>query len=105
MDKVGLSGAERSTDQVVKPLYIDSLTAWIGHLPDDVEKDINSIAPMIRILGYPTNRNPNYGKPDLEVTLKYNAWLATQDVEQVQNAPPELSDEEKERAQMKQRRK
>ena len=113
MDKVGLSGAERSTDQVcslfetfhlkisisfgtyfqvVKPLYVDSLNAWVGHLPEDVENDIDEIAPMIRILGYSTSKNPYYGRPDWEVTEKYNKWLATQDSEAVKNAPPELTE-------------
>ena len=115
MDKVGLSGAERSTDQVfslfetfhlkisisfgtyfqvVKPLYVDSLNAWVGHLPEDVENDIDEIAPMIRILGYSTSKNPYYGRPDWEVTEKYNKWLATQDSEAVKNAPPELTEGE-----------
>ena len=113
MDKVGLSGAERSTDQVfslfetfhlkisisfgtyfqvVKPLYVDSLNAWVGHLPEDVENEIEEIAPMIRILGYSTSKNPYYGRPDWEVTEKYNKWLATQDSEAVKNAPPELTE-------------
>ena len=115
MDKVGLSGAERSTDQVfslfetfhlkisisfgtyfqvVKPLYVDSLNAWVGHLPEDVENEIDEIAPMIKILGYSTSKNPYYGRPDWEVTEKYNKWLATQDSEAVKNAPPELTEGE-----------
>lgn len=94
MDHVGLSGVERSTDQVVKPLYIDSLNAWVGHLPADVETDIEEIAPMIKILGYSTNKDPYYGRPDWEVTEKYNKWLASQDPKAVKNAPPELTEEE-----------
>ena len=78
--------------QVVKPLYVDSLNAWVGHLPEDVENEIDEIAPMIRILGYSTSKNPYYGRPDWEVTEKYNKWLATQDSEAVKNAPPELTE-------------
>jgi len=83
MDQVGLSGAERSTDQVVKPLYIDSLNAWVGHLPEDVQADIEEIAPMIKVLGYSTSSDPYYGRPDWEVTEKYNLWLKTQDQDTV----------------------
>ena len=42
------------------------------------------------LLGYdPDSRDPFYGKPDKEVTDKYNEWLKTQGGE-VQNAPPEV---------------
>ena len=78
--------------QVVKPLYVDSLNAWVGHLPEDVENEIDEIAPMIKILGYSTSKDPYYGRPDWEVTEKYNKWLATQDPEAVKNAPPELTE-------------
>ena len=41
-------------------------------------------------LGYdPDSRDPFYGKPDKEVTDKYNEWLKTQGGE-VKNAPPEV---------------
>ena len=76
----------------MKPLYVDSLNAWVGHLPADVEADIEEIAPMIKVLGYSTSRDPYYGRPDWEVTEKYNKWLATQDPEAVKNAPPELTE-------------
>ena len=73
-------------------MYVDSLNAWVGHLPEDVENEINEIAPMIKILGYSTSKDPYYGRPDWEVTEKYNKWLATQDPEAVKNAPPELTE-------------
>ena len=75
----------------MKPLYVDSLNAWVGHLPADVEADIEEIAPMIKVLGYSTSKDPYYGRPDWEVTEKYNKWLATQDSDAVKNAPPEIT--------------
>ena len=73
--------------QVVKPLYSDSLNAWVGHLPDDVEAEIETIAPMLGVMGYSYSPNPYYGKPDQEVTDKYNAWLKTNGDKEVKNAP------------------
>jgi len=57
--------AERSTDQVQRPLYLDALTSWFGHIPADVARDLPRIAPMLVRLGYdPTNPKPKYGEPD-----------------------------------------
>ena len=87
MDMIGLSGVEKSTDQVKKPLYTDSLTAWVGQIPADVEKDLRTIAPMIATLGYDiASANPSYGRPDAEVTEKYNDWVNKQQGKQ-HNAP------------------
>lgn len=79
MDDISLSAVEKSTDQVVKPLYTDSLKSWVGHIPEDVMKDLPKISPMLKILGYdPLSKDPSYGKPDQEVQDKYDAWLETQ---------------------------
>ena len=87
MDMIGLSGVEKSTDQVKKPLYTDSLMAWVGQIPVDVEQDIRAIAPMIATLGYDiTSHNPTYGQPDAEVTERYHDWLSKQE-ERPQNSP------------------
>ena len=44
------------------------MSKWVGHIPADVVKDMASIAPMLRILGYDPEANPpNYGKPDPHV--------------------------------------
>jgi len=76
MEDISLSAVEKSTDQVVKPLYTDSLKSWVGHIPEDVEKDMTKIAPMLKTLGYDgASSDPFYGKPDQEVVDKYEAWL------------------------------
>ncbi|XP_035691222.1 protein-tyrosine sulfotransferase 1-like isoform X2 [Branchiostoma floridae] len=63
-----LSKIERSTDQVVKPVNLDALTSWVGHMPDDVVRDMPYIAPMLQRLGYDPRQNPpDYGKPDAVV--------------------------------------
>lgn len=59
---------ERSTDQVIKPVNLEALTRWVGHIPADVLNDMDNIAPMLNKLGYdPTANPPDYGQPDPEV--------------------------------------
>lgn len=56
---------ERSSDQVVRPLYQEALTKWVGHIPDDVVSDMANIAPMLETLGYdPAANPPTYGVPE-----------------------------------------
>ncbi|XP_030623998.1 protein-tyrosine sulfotransferase 2 [Chanos chanos] len=65
---VSLSRIERSTDQVIKPVNLEALTRWVGHIPADVLEDMGLIAPMLSRLGYDPNANPpDYGQPDPEV--------------------------------------
>ncbi|CAM4729024.1 unnamed protein product [Leuciscus chuanchicus] len=65
---VSLSRTERSTDQVIKPVNLEALTRWVGHIPAEVQVDMENIAPMLRKLGYNPNANPpDYGLPDPEV--------------------------------------
>uniref|UniRef100_A0A5F8H2F3 Protein-tyrosine sulfotransferase n=1 Tax=Monodelphis domestica TaxID=13616 RepID=A0A5F8H2F3_MONDO len=62
---VSLSKIERSTDQVIKPVNLEALSKWTGHIPVDVLKDMAQIAPMLARLGYDPYANPpNYGTPD-----------------------------------------
>jgi len=59
---------EPSTDQVIKPVNLDSLTKWSTFIPDDVKQKMREIAPMLEQLGYdPSAYPPNYGLPDKEV--------------------------------------
>ncbi|XP_053211457.1 protein-tyrosine sulfotransferase 1-like [Panonychus citri] len=68
---ISLSKLERSTDQVIKPINVEALSKWVGHLPEDVVRDMSSIAPMLSVLGYdPKGNPPNYGKPDEFVVEK-----------------------------------
>lgn len=65
---VSLSKTERSTDQVIKPVNLEALTRWVGHIPGDVQEDMENIAPILRRLGYNPNANPpDYGQPEPEV--------------------------------------
>ncbi|XP_073917369.1 protein-tyrosine sulfotransferase 2 isoform X3 [Castor canadensis] len=62
---VSLSKIERSTDQVIKPVNLEALSRWTGHIPGDVVRDMAQIAPMLARLGYDPYANPpNYGDPD-----------------------------------------
>ncbi|KAJ8400057.1 hypothetical protein AAFF_G00400960 [Aldrovandia affinis] len=62
---VSLSRIERSTDQVIKPVNLEALNRWVGHIPIDVMADMAEIAPMLTRLGYNPNENPpEYGQPD-----------------------------------------
>eukprot|EP00090_Calanus_glacialis_P028383 TRINITY_DN4561_c0_g1_i1.p1 TRINITY_DN4561_c0_g1~~TRINITY_DN4561_c0_g1_i1.p1 ORF type:complete len:380 (-),score=107.11 TRINITY_DN4561_c0_g1_i1:494-1633(-) len=62
---ISLSKVERSSDQVIKPVNLDALSKWVGHIPDDVVQEMGNIAPMLAHFGYdPEGNPPNYGKPD-----------------------------------------
>jgi protein-tyrosine sulfotransferase len=68
-DEVSLSKSEKSTDQVIKPVNLDALSNWVGHIPRDVLAEIDTIAPMLKRLGYDTMASvPNYGMPYIETT-------------------------------------
>lgn len=57
----------------MKPVNLDALSKWVGHVPEDVVRDMASVAPMLSVLGYDPNANPpNYGKPDDIVVRKTN---------------------------------
>lgn len=65
---ISLSKVERSSDQVVKPINLDALSKWVGHIPEDVIADMAEIAPMLKTMGYDPHGNPpNYGDADKEV--------------------------------------
>ncbi|KAG9333943.1 hypothetical protein JZ751_009333 [Albula glossodonta] len=70
-DLIGKAGGvslSKSTDQVVRPVNVDALSKWVGHIPEDVLKDMPLIAPMLARLGYdPLANPPNYGKPDPQI--------------------------------------
>merc|ERR1719481_1159239 len=62
---ISLSKVERSSDQVIKPVNLDALSKWVGHIPEDVVQDMADVAPMLAHFGYDPEANPpNYGKPD-----------------------------------------
>ena len=83
-DRCVSSRTEHSSDQVVKPINLEALTKWVGHVPNDVKKDLDTLAPMLKKLGYDTKADiPNYGIADQLVLdnmsdLKENAaqWNA-----------------------------
>ncbi|KAL4714646.1 hypothetical protein ACJJTC_004636 [Scirpophaga incertulas] len=55
---VALSNVERSSDQVVRPVNLDALDKWVGHVPADVRADMADVAPMLSVLGYDPWANP-----------------------------------------------
>ncbi|CAF0927157.1 unnamed protein product [Rotaria sp. Silwood1] len=71
--KISLSKTEHSSDQVIKPINLEALTRWVGHIPDDVKKEIDTLAPMLKKLGYDTQSDvPTYGVPDQLVVNNMN---------------------------------
>ncbi|CAF3414284.1 unnamed protein product [Rotaria sp. Silwood1] len=82
--KISLSKTEHSSDQVIKPINLEALTKWFGHIPSDVKQDLDILAPMLKKLGYNTKSDvPSYGNADQLVLdnmnrLKQNAdfWNA-----------------------------
>lgn len=79
-----ISRLERSTDQVIKPINLGALSKWVGHIPEDVVRDMAKVAPMLAQLGYdPAANPPDYGQPDnfvlnntLEIKKKMEEWQA-----------------------------
>jgi len=56
---------------VIKPINVEALTKWVGHIDKDVVRDMAQIAPMLTIFGYDPNANPpEYGKPDALILNK-----------------------------------
>ncbi len=71
MNCVSACRKELSTDQVEQPINIAALSKWVGEIPEDVVRDMDRIAPMLRKLGYdPFGNPPKYGEPDKEVLEK-----------------------------------
>ncbi|CAF1499918.1 unnamed protein product [Adineta steineri] len=63
--KISLSKTEHSTDQVIKPINLEALTKWFSHIPAHVKRDVDSLAPMLKRLGYDTISDaPTYGTAD-----------------------------------------
>lgn len=63
--KISLSKTEHSSDQVVKPINLEALTKWVGHMPSYLKKELDSLAPMLKRLGYDTvSDTPSYGTAD-----------------------------------------
>lgn len=62
---------------MIKPVNLEALSKWVGHIPEDVVRDMADIAPMLSVLGYDPYANPpDYGKADSWVkdnTLKVKA--------------------------------
>ena len=59
--------------QVVKPVNLEALSKWVGHIPPDVLEDMGEIAPMLEHFGYDPKANPPlYGKPDVEAVKNTN---------------------------------
>ena len=50
------------------PVNTGSLTGWVDHIEQDVRDDMDTLAPMLRVLGYDPNAYPpNYGTRDSEM--------------------------------------
>jgi protein-tyrosine sulfotransferase len=56
---------EHSSDQVVKPINLDALNKWSGHIPADVRGELDGLAPLLKKLGYDIQSDsPTYGVAD-----------------------------------------
>lgn len=62
-----LAKREKSTDQVVKKIYLDALSSWVGDIPEDVKNQMHTIAPNLAKYGYdPFANPPDYSKFKIE---------------------------------------
>lgn len=66
--EISLSKVERSSDQVIKPVNLEALSKWVGKIPGEALSQMDTIAPMLRKLGYdPFANPPNYGNADPKI--------------------------------------
>lgn len=60
VDKIKISKSEWSSHQIIKPIYSESLTKWVGKIPVKEEK-IKYVYPLLQIFNYSyDNSNLNY---------------------------------------------
>ena len=65
---VRVSNMERSSDQIIQPVHTKALTEWVGTFPRRLLRQMDTVAPMLRELGYnPYENPPKYGQADPEV--------------------------------------
>ncbi|XP_043282896.1 protein-tyrosine sulfotransferase [Venturia canescens] len=78
---VPLSKLERSSDQVIKPVNLEALTKWAGHIPQAEVSDMSELAPMLLVLGYDPYANPPvYGPADSLVSDNTRRVMAEGDM-------------------------
>lgn len=83
---------------MIKPINVDALGKWKGKIPENVEKSLDEIAPMLRKLGYDPNRGPEqYGVPDelvrkKEEELKKNAEVYIQKEEEIKKERQKITE-------------
>lgn len=66
---------------MIKPINPEALTSWVGKVPASVLERADTLAPMLKILGYdPRARRPNYGKVDQFVKENMYAILAQKEL-------------------------
>ena len=53
-DEISLSKSEKSSDQVIKPVYLDGLNSWVGKIPKGILDELDQLVPMMKKLGYDT---------------------------------------------------
>lgn len=52
----------------MKPINLEGLNSWVGKISPKILAEIDTLAPMLKKLGYDTkSKNPKYGEPDKEV--------------------------------------
>ena len=67
--ELGISDVECSTWQVKKPINMDSLIAWWGSIPKEVQRNIASIAPNGPLIKIFKNKTYNLTKLSENLTL------------------------------------
>ena len=62
---------KNSNDRVIKKANKESLYDWQGRIPLDISQELDTIAPMMKKLGYDTkSERPDYKKPDQQTLDK-----------------------------------
>jgi protein-tyrosine sulfotransferase len=56
-NQISLSKSEKSSDQVIKPVNLEGLNAWVGNIPMEILEELDQLVPMMKKLGYDTKSN------------------------------------------------
>lgn len=80
---------------MVRPLYQEALTKWVGQIPDDVIGDMANIAPMLATLGYdPAANPPTYAIPENEPRQQLYPEEQRQEQQEQQQEQQQLQQEQ-----------
>ena len=72
--KISLSKSEKSSDQVIKPVNLEGLNSWVGNIPVKLLNELDTLAPMMKTLGYDTKSHTGIEYSNADEMVKENTF-------------------------------